>query len=268
MLALLLPLYGIDTSFSGIALLKNLTLTQAPWSVSATWNYPAWSISAEWHAYLLFPFVVAMLLRGSVPSIARMMFYGIVSLSVVAWTYDGLISVATGPLVLLRVLPEFFAGIVLFRLYTNRHGEWLGRDSSSIGLAALIVASTLVPHTDLLIIVALLPALVLSVAYNSGRVSSLLCWAPFRFLGHISYSVYMVQMIPALLIAFHRPLLAAIGLASVPGEAIVYIGLSVAFGTAISLLIEHPGRRWLRPLLPVGRGDALLSSRAVPSAEN
>lgn len=246
-LIFLLPLYGIDRSFSGVALIKNLLLIQAPWSLLTTWNYPAWSISAEWHAYVLFPLVVTSLLRGSVASVVRMMLYAVVALAIVAWTYDGLISVASGPAVLLRTLPEFLVGIILYRLYSNRCGaSWLSRDISAVVIASMVVAMALVPHTDLLVIIGLLPIFLLSIAYNSGTVTRLLSFGPVQFLGHVSYSIYMVQMLPALLFAFYRPLLGRVGIGSPAREAIVYIVLSVLLGTTLSLLIEHPARKWLR----------------------
>jgi peptidoglycan/LPS O-acetylase OafA/YrhL len=114
MLVVLLPMLDTRPDFSSGGLLSSLLLMQSPWH-SICWNYASWSISAEWHSYLLFPILVINYRTRSnkILLVTLAVCAGVVGLT-------GLIlgsgNISNTIVVLLRCLPEFISGIVLYFL--------------------------------------------------------------------------------------------------------------------------------------------------------
>jgi len=235
---LLLPLYGHGPSFSGLALVHNLLLTQAPW-YGASWNVGAWSISAEWHAYLIFPFLAVMIgARSRIATIGiGFLCLGIVSVAV---SVAGSANIAYTPAVFLRCLPEFIIGMVLYRLYRQ---DWLfpllRRDRSFLAAAAAVAVLGCVKGTDTAILW-IFPILLIAAAANQSRGSRILNSRPLRYLGKISYSLYMVQMLSQFVFLEFLPNLNPIA------RAAALIALSFAMAIPISRFVEYPARDWLR----------------------
>lgn len=238
---LLLPLFGSDPSFSLGALIHNLLLTQGPWLSEASWNYGAWSISAEWHAYLIFPFLVVVVsARSRVATIT----IGALSLVAVtaAVTIHGSSNIATTPAVLLRCLPEFVLGMAVYRAY--REGWIAGALASdrfcagaTVAIVAFAVVGGWIADTG---IRWTLPLVLVACAMNRGLTSRFLNTWPLQYLGRISYSLYMVQMVSQFLLLELFPDIGAMA------HGAAFIVLSVSLAIPISHLVEYPARDWLR----------------------
>jgi peptidoglycan/LPS O-acetylase OafA/YrhL len=194
-LLVMLPLYGMRPEFSGVALAHSLLLTQAPWLDQISWNVPAWSISAEWHAYLLFPFLVMPWRRRSRAATIVILLLCLATLSLAVIASGNCADIYYSPVVLLRCLPEFIAGMGLYRAY--REGwlaRWMTGDRAAAAAAMAVIGLAWFAGTDIALIVGL-ACLLLACAHNRGVAASMLTTRLPMFLGRISYSLYMVQTI-------------------------------------------------------------------------
>lgn len=251
-LLLLLPLYG-SQGFSGGSLINNLFFSQIFFETSLTWNASAWSISAEWYAYLLFPFIAIPLIERLLPlsSVAIVGFCLVPEATLVLSLGHG--DIARTPIVLVRALPEFMTGMLIYRCFAS---NWLIRvwksDSAFLLCFALIIAIAAFNRTDLPI-VALLAVLLLCCAHNRKHVAAVLGGVPILFFGRISYSLYMVQA-PAFFAATELRSRGIVTNATVFGWTMA--ALSFAMAVPMSRFIEYPARDFLRNLLnPFARSD-------------
>jgi len=172
-----------------------LYLMQVPWLDQVVINRPSWSISAEWYAYLLFPFLAPMICRLRAHTAAILC----ATLLIQVATYHTVFSHephAQGWGALVRALPEFTVGVFAYRYYSERppHKIW-EKDAVLIGIAVTIAAGCLLGAPDSLAVVLLL-ALLLAAVCNAGRVAKVLNARPLRWLGDVSYSIYIFQMLP------------------------------------------------------------------------
>ncbi len=189
---MLVPFYGMP-GFSSTALVENLLFVQILFASRLTWNGGAWSISAEWYAYLLFPLIVVLFLKRTRPmSAAAILGLCLAPGAVFIIAYgDG--NIAVGPFVLARAIPEFVAGMLLYRCFLSASLVRVWRsDIVWLSCLACIIALAARPRTEISII-ALLAVLLLCSAHNRGNVAAFLQVGPILFLGRISYSLYMLQ---------------------------------------------------------------------------
>jgi peptidoglycan/LPS O-acetylase OafA/YrhL len=252
----LVPLVGTAPGFSPFDLANNLLLTQV-FLPHASFNDMSWSVSAEWCAYLLFPILVSGLSR-----LERRAIPLLVALLVAVWCS----AVAAGAfyggwLALGRMLPEFIAGMLLYRVYAAAAG-WRAKVWASDGaLLASGVAVLLAAQFGASdgVIVALLAALLLAAASNAARGAIVLTAAPLRYLGEASYSIYMAQ---GLVLLMCQNILASslYGVLGTDGVRAVMIGGSVAAGLLIYRCIEQPCRAALCAA-PSSWGQAYRTSR-------
>lgn len=204
------------------------------WGVTnqLSWNIPSWSISAEFAAYLLFPLLMAAQLRVGrgigliVAAIALIAFW----LATIAVTGSDLTRLQEWGVV--RILPEFFLGIALWRLRPARQ---------SLILIASVVALLLLLHFGAPRFAAfvLLAVLVWSAsAFDAPR------W--LVYLGEASYSLYMIHAIVQT-VAFNAidrimpSQSPALSLALVGGVTLLCVLLSIVSYE----VIEKPARKWL-----------------------
>ena len=239
---LLLPLFGSDPSFSLGALIHNLLLTQGPWLSEASWNYGAWSISAEWHAYLIFPFLVVVVsARSRVATITigalnsspspppsrstgrrtspprRPCRRAAYPSSCWAWRFIAL----TGKVGLRRVGERSIP-----RRRDRRDRGFCRRGRVDRGYrnppdAAVGIGGLRNESAEL-------------------TTSRFLNTWPLQYLGRISYSLYMVQMVSQFLLLELFPDIGAMA------HGAAFIVLSVSLAIPISHLVEYPARDWLR----------------------
>jgi len=256
------PAFTVNGPF---ALLTNLLLIHSlGLHKTLTFNYPSWSISTEFYTYVLFG-----VLRLALPNERRFM------LAVIAVVLSGAaILLAEQQYALVDAGPEwgffrcsgeFFLGALTYQAYTSLRS----RVPQSASLTALMNA---LPIAIVLAIVGFLSrpltgawpfafpvlaaALILSVVLASGSpMATLLQTRPLRWLGRVSYSVYMVHaalvwsMTQLLSIALHVPRIELKGehvLVTSPGWGLVLVIAYVCAVLALSELtyqwIEEPFR--------------------------
>ena len=241
MILFLLPFFGINERFSASALVQNLLLVQGPWYApagpSVSWNDAAWSLSVEWHAYLLFPLVAPFIARQSARTLRLIAIACLVIVEGLEF-HLGTIGIVASPLVLVRGLPEFALGMILYRFFTDpavrRHFE---SDAVCLAVCAALIGAHLVSRNDALLLL-LLPLLLFTCAANDGRFASVLCGAPLRFLGEISFSLYMVQLVV-------RQYLYTVMPPGIPYE-LALVGATFAIAIPISRFVEYPARDWIK----------------------
>jgi peptidoglycan/LPS O-acetylase OafA/YrhL len=164
-----------------------------------TWNVPAWSISAEFAAYILFPLFAFVLYRFKMVTpivISALIIFIYCLLAFKLSKANG----TTGQYNLdqtydygyLRGIAGFLAGGMIYQLYLKKIFHFLKADAILVILFALLFACLHFGVTDLVFIPVFL-LLVLSAAYNTGRVKRFLSSRFLQWLGDISYSVYLMQ---------------------------------------------------------------------------
>jgi peptidoglycan/LPS O-acetylase OafA/YrhL len=237
MLVLLLPLIGARPGLSLHELWYNLALLQGPWLDFLSWNYASWSISAEWHAYLIFPIIVPIMLRGIGPA---WRIAGVALLLEALFILKmGSGNVTSSPLMLFRSLPEFLIGIACYRIYIAHIGAAILRsDKLLVLLAIAFVALVMIPYSDPAPIF-LLPLILLAAVYNQKRFHAFLNSRPIQYAGRISYSVYMVQSVATILVT---PIIPP------PFETTAFLATALLGGALVSATIEYPSRRFLRAI--------------------
>lgn len=211
-------------------------------------NGPSWSISTECAAYVAFPMLIRMVFARRAVVWAPVLLLCAVGLFGIAWTQPrwGL-GVEAMPLGLVRCLAGFTLGMGCYRVTQHRAAaRLLSRDA--VGFALIFgCALFMVLRVDLPAVL-LFPALIAALACNRGRVAGLMSWGPLRFLGVISFSLYLIHQVfrpidLALLQAWHP--------APLGGPAALLFALAgsvavVPFAWATYALVEKPGRTAIR----------------------
>jgi peptidoglycan/LPS O-acetylase OafA/YrhL len=176
-----------------------------------TWNVPAWSISAEFVAYIIFPLFAFVLYRHKIVTpivISALIIFIYCLLAFKLSKGNG----TTGQYNLdqtydygyLRGIAGFLAGGMIYQFYRKKIFYFLKADVFLVILFTLLFACLHFGVTDLAFIPVFL-LLVLSAAYNTGRVKRFLGNRFLQWLGDISYSVYLMQFPLMLLIIVLLP---------------------------------------------------------------
>jgi peptidoglycan/LPS O-acetylase OafA/YrhL len=178
-----IPLTGPE---SLTALVANMLMLQGLAAGQLSWNYPAWSISVEFIAYLGFPFALPFIARasGSTRLVLGALLFA--ALALLAALTKGDFDQWDGPITLLRCMPEFLLGTLLYFTFRD-HAQrpWLFSD---LAIFTLLVATLAGLHFGVpdLLIVALFAALVLLAVGNNGVFARCANIAPLVWLGEIS----------------------------------------------------------------------------------
>ncbi len=261
---------GLSTrqdQITGAKILSNLLMIQS-WGISESYVGPAWSISAEWAAYLAFPLLCGAILFGQRQAALAWSFVAFLFLGLLAELPADTTHVvrANGPLDLYdgrnygavaRCLIEFLLGMMCCRL--SRHAGLAGGLARGwVGLALLgsIGALLAVPGSDIMI-VPLIALLLVSLARDEGPVAEALGSPICRWLGAISYSVYLFHTtVEAVAEPSIRRAVEAADLPDAKGvEVACLLGVVLPVATLSYWLIEKPGRSLLRSALSVRRPD-------------
>src|SRR5579863_7730856 len=127
-----IPLHGAR---SLTALLANLVMLQGLKASDLAWNYPAWSISVEFLAYFLFPLALPFIALAEGRKrrlLAGMAFF---CLCLFAYLANGDFNQWNGPMTLLRCLPEFIVGALLYAGFRESSWpDWLKWDSAIVAI--------------------------------------------------------------------------------------------------------------------------------------
>jgi peptidoglycan/LPS O-acetylase OafA/YrhL len=213
------------------------------------WNFPSWSVSAEWAAYLAFPVLAALALKGKRrPGATLALTLGAAMASVAALdvlhTLPGLghlgqgFSEMTAQIGALRILPTFLLGIALYQFGRVR-SPGLGWPLAGAG-AALVLGVTLLDAHDAFAWPGFC-ALILGLAETArqGR-EGLFASRAFVFLGAASYALYMTHL-GVDIVAFE--LLARLGITE-ESSLVVRAG-AVAGAMLASILVAALAYLWL-----------------------
>jgi peptidoglycan/LPS O-acetylase OafA/YrhL len=265
-----IPIWGVR---SVVALIANLFMLQGLHASTLSWNYAAWSISLEFMAYLVFPFVLMRVWRAgsrTQGSLALALFAVLVGL---AWLTRDDFNQWDGPTTLLRCLPEFLLGTLLYRAYLSpARATLLSGDAVALALLAALLLALHAKGPDLLVVV-LFAAVLMAVVSNRSRIGAWLNSSPLVWLGEISYALYLVHgfvqhatsevLSRGLHIRDRHDLSSNLSLAVLT----VMVGTSLLLAAACYRWIEKPGQRYVRGALatPGDSGGAGMP-RAEPAA--
>jgi peptidoglycan/LPS O-acetylase OafA/YrhL len=251
------------------------------------WNGPSWSIAAEAWAYLLFALVVSRAPRFANWIAVATAFLCVLYLSMLTNRYINVFHDGA----LARCLFGFSLGMIAFELQSG-----LKTRSLSITIGSLLELATVIATVWLVFIAGAGPislsmpivffCVVLLFSKESGYFSALLRTRIFRFVGLMSYSIYMIhifleyRMLNALTILQKKSGGRLSMVVDVNGHT--EIGGSPLFGDVMSVimlmiaiacayisyrLIERPAQQWSRRLI-LGertRPSLLIAEREAPS---
>lgn len=186
------------------SIFSHLTLTHAMGVHDYnTFNVPSWTISVEFFAY----FTLAGLLICASPK--KTWHFALIALGVAA-IYSVLSTLKPNMNItydygFLRCLGGFYTGVVVAHAYEAlKASGWVDRLSyylASLIEISVVLASTLFviycPGKLQFLVAPVLFIFVLVFAFDKGVVSKFMMLGPFRYLAKISYSVYMMHMLIA-----------------------------------------------------------------------
>ncbi|WP_370643126.1 acyltransferase family protein [Bordetella sp. LUAb4] len=263
------PLAGIPVTGvrSMLALLANLFMLQGLHASTLSWNYAAWSISLEFMAYLAFPFVLVHVWRAGPRAQGLLALMLCAVLAGLAWWTGDDFNQWDGPTTLLRCLPEFLLGTLLYRVYVSQPsfrlgtGPFSGQSSSlwsgdavTAGVLALVLLTLHLKGPDLLVIV-LFAALLMAVVSNRSRIGAWLNSSPLIWLGEVSYALYLIHGLvehttsEILTKALHIQDRHTLSTGSSFGMMVLMLSVSLLLAAACYRWIEKPAQRYLRGAL-------------------
>lgn len=171
--------------------LATLLMLHSPWIDHRTWNFPAWSISAEWHAYAVFPFIVPFVrAAGKLVALTAMLLGTAIPLYLYLRMAGPGEEPTNTPLVLLRALPLFLSGMILYRFNAPLGTIFSGPLASGLTVAVLLFLLNRQGAEHFAVLLS--PALPLCVL-NAAWLRSIFTAPTLLFLGAISYSLYMTH---------------------------------------------------------------------------
>lgn len=242
-------------------------LWSEPFFDGTSWNGPAWSISAEWLAYLLFCPLILVIFRIGHATRAR----GMLLLAVAASLPPTMLLLATGFFYspwswLPRIIMQFTAGVLacvaVRKLQTTHRSRnvagWVSLllGGGIIGLLYWLDAHPSPRIYDSVGLVDLLfVPLVVSLSIGAGSLPGFLSLRPLVYLGHISFSLYMVHEIVHTAWNWAVLQFEIVLVPSLWAKAVV-VGLilgALLASAALYHFVEEPARLWMRRMVDVRR---------------
>ena len=264
--------FADPNSFEGLYLQLALLNAHGLYPIN-TWNFPAWSIGAEFYTYLLFALVIRV-----AHSVLLFALAAIAAGATIVLLLSSHVNLdITNDLGLFRCVAGFAVGALCQRFrnafpFTNIRRQYLA-GGTELALLALVIAFVCYAASNRASFAAPLvfSAVIIVFARESGVVSRVLRTAPFRFVGTISYSIYMVHLfiltyISSMVRTFESvvgiPLtttiqngditIVALGAEPWQGNIAHFLALvPVILVAFVSYkLVEVPARRWSRQITP------------------
>ena len=216
---------------------------------SSELNTPTWTLLPELVANMLYAVLFRWLTRPVLMAIVGAGAIGVVACRLYYGTLDAGWDFASWPVIVSRLLFSFFAGVLLFRTLGDRRriqpwASWLCIVAVGVGLSATPYENFRASY-ELGLVLCVFPLVVWVGCQNEpGRWSGLL----FRFLGLISYSVYVLHQPAAELFAKLLEKGAHLDLQSVPtanAALVVFIAGLMIVTWLIDKYYDIPIRRSL-----------------------
>jgi peptidoglycan/LPS O-acetylase OafA/YrhL len=215
-----------------------------------------WSLMIEEHFYLIFPFVYIRLMRSGLTRYQQAALLGSVCLGALLWRYYLVFALHTPLLTLPRWtysstdarFDSILWGTILAIVWNPVFGDGPARLNRNIGKLAwaglLLLAATLIFRSPefretarySLQSIALIPIFHYCIAQPKAWVSRGLQWKVLRWIGWLSYSMYLIHDFLLKLVQTQFKL-------SLPKTAVVAFLLAVIYALAIRFLVEQPSRR-------------------------
>lgn len=230
---------------------QNLFLIHA-WGTTSglSWNGPSWSISAEAAAYILFPVFSFLVYRtwSSALGVVVVCAFLFITLDIFVYSFFGVhITTLTWNAGVIRIVPEFLLGLALYRL-----GAKVSLSALTLRWAVpvslfFVLASTHFGVDDLSIVIQL--SILIFLLSQKSKVSSP-SLQPFTnwsiYLGEISYSIYMVHSLVA--VVYFKAIKITTGQEYIElPYRILSLFLVIGLSALLYHLVELPGRHLLRP---------------------
>lgn len=219
----------------------------ANWS---NWNTPAWSVSAEWFAYLfLFP-ASLLVAKAKFKSICC----GLLSLGFLVVYFVLSESVQLGQFAIVtQIAAQYGAGIMAYLWYKAnpekvelcaKHYDWV-----ICAFVACVALTSWMPSVHLAVL-CLTPLLIVGATRESAWTSRLLATKVVRYVGVVSYSLYLIHAIA------HRILHVVLPVESFVDASflvrgllfLAYLAIPLGMAAAIYHFVEEPCRIRIRRL--------------------
>ena len=243
------------------AIAANIAMLQGIKASELSWNYPAWSISLEFLAYLAFPILLPVIWRrGRIGK--TLIGLGLATLLLTfAWYTGDDFNQWNGPQALLRCLPEFLIGTLLYAIYRDGIiARALAANSTALVLLGLVAYGLHRGAPDLAMVM-LFAILILALVSNHGIVAQALNISPLVWLGNVSYALYLIHGFVQYAAAEALPMLQdGVWQGLNATQSLTAMGLMVAICLILAHLCHHgievPGRRHCRKLFGIGTRPA------------
>ena len=242
-----------ETYFSYDALPGNIFLLNAMNTYHfLSWNITSWSIGAEWWVYVTAITLIPLMLNRKSAMLFAISSVAFIGLGLLVYLHPNKNLDITWDYGFLRCLFEFSIGISLYKIYQFSRGRsWLKNDSIPVLLLLIIGIAFHFKMNDLFLI-PVFSLLILSVAYNQSRLSLFLNKPVLKFLGDISYSLYLVHSLWFVVFWFGFPQWKMTrGLDIMPVRmriiyVLLFLTLTILSSWATYNFVEVPSRKWLR----------------------
>ncbi|KMZ12084.1 Acyltransferase [Candidatus Burkholderia humilis] len=200
-------------------------------------------MSTEWFAYVFFPLFVLLAPARNRLLASISLLLPIAALAVAKWNAADHLSLPGG---LMRLVPEFYAGVLLCRL--RKMGSFADLPMfTGIVAIALVLAGVFVGVDSLSVV--RLGALVFALSSRTDLLARPLSLGWVVYLGEVSYCIYMVQRFPLEALSYARKNFHVISALPTPVQMLVFFSALLLCAMALHHVIENPVRRWLNQSL-------------------
>jgi peptidoglycan/LPS O-acetylase OafA/YrhL len=204
---------GIYSFVTNVFLLQSMNMHD--WF---SWCHASWSISTEWWTYMVFPFLVAPILKTNTFSkiaIIVACFLGYASITYLLLplvTYPAEIPFVKPNLEALainvgyqygfiRCICGFIIGMIVHQAYEKNWAKPFFANGFTMMVATIALFILMYFGVRDMVTVALFPCIILSGAYGSVNIDKIFSWNPLQKVGDWSFAIYLV----------HQPLQYTIG---------------------------------------------------------